>query len=94
MPRKRQSCATLLTGLRLRYEPSAIVYHSVPESRVQKEYFLAWRFGKARADVRELGFPCDAGWRIAGIPLVLFRRLVFCLLNIFTFSVIGLILWR
>ncbi len=60
---------------RLRYEPSAVVYHSVPESRVQKEYFLAWWFGKARANIRELGFPCDTKRRIAGVPLVLFLRL-------------------
>jgi glucosyl-dolichyl phosphate glucuronosyltransferase len=62
-------------GERLRYEPSAVVYHGIPESRLQKKYFLAWWFDKARAGIRELGFPSDTTWRVAGIPLVLFRRL-------------------
>jgi len=30
----------LAAGERLRYEPSAVVYHCVPRSRIQKEYFL------------------------------------------------------
>jgi glycosyltransferase involved in cell wall biosynthesis len=65
----------LAAGERLRYEPSAVVYHSVPESRVQKEYFLAWWFDKARADIRAFGIrPCTK-WRLGGIPMVLFRRL-------------------
>ncbi|MGO8787158.1 MAG: glycosyltransferase [Terriglobia bacterium] len=62
-------------GERLRYEPSAVVYHSVPDSRLRKEYFLAWWFGKARADLREFGIPADTKWFVAGIPLYLFRRL-------------------
>jgi GT2 family glycosyltransferase len=65
----------LAAGERLRYEPSAVVYHAVPERRVQKEYFLAWWFDKARADIRESGVPAESRWRIAGIPLVFFRRL-------------------
>ena len=62
-------------GERLRYEPSAVVYHEVPERRLQKSYFLEWWFDKARADVRAFGSPVDTHWRVAGIPLVLFRRL-------------------
>ena len=65
----------LAAGERLRYEPSAVVYHPVAESRLQKRYFLAWRFAKGRADIREFGVPRDAKWHVGGIPLYLFRRL-------------------
>jgi len=65
----------LAAGERLWYEPSAVVYHTVPESRVRKKYFLEWWFDKARADIRESGVPSDTRWRAAGIPLVFFRRL-------------------
>ena len=47
----------LAAGERLRYEPSAVVYHSVPENRLQKKYFLAWWFDKARADLRHMWDP-------------------------------------
>jgi glycosyltransferase involved in cell wall biosynthesis len=43
----------ITAGERLRYEPSAVVYHSVPQNRIQKKYFLAWWFDKGRADSRE-----------------------------------------
>ncbi len=65
----------LSAGERLRYEPSAIVYHAVPPDRIRKSYFLAWWFDKARADVRGFGVPSDTRWFVAGIPLYLFRRL-------------------
>ena len=65
----------LAAGERLRYEPSAVVYHSVPEQRLQKNYFLTWWFDKARADVRTFGIPPGTRWFVAGIPLVLFRRI-------------------
>ena len=54
----------MFAGERLRYEPQAIVYHSVPESRLHKEYFLAWYFDFGRALVREWG----RGRDIWGIP--------------------------
>lgn len=66
----------MLTGLLLRYEPWAVVYLEVPECRLQKKYFLAWWFDKARADLRAFGIPSDTKWRLIGIPLVLFRRLI------------------
>jgi hypothetical protein len=47
----------------------------VPEYRLTKKYFLDWRFDKARADIREFGSPPNTRWRVAGIPLVLYRRL-------------------
>lgn len=65
----------LLAGKRLRYEPSALVYHCVPKNRVDKNYFLDWWYDKARADVQAFGIP-DPKWCVAGIPLRLFRRLV------------------
>lgn len=65
----------LAGGERLWYEPSAVVYHSVPRERIRKSYFLAWWFDKARADVKQEGPPGNTRWSIAGIPLHLFRRL-------------------
>lgn len=62
-------------GESLWYEPSAIVYHSVPHHRVQKRYFLTWWYDKARADIREFGISPDTKWSVAGVPLYLFRRL-------------------
>jgi len=64
----------LAAGERLRYEPSAVVYHHIPPRRLRKEYFLNWWFDKARADVRAFGIP-HPSWCIAGIPARLFRRL-------------------
>jgi glucosyl-dolichyl phosphate glucuronosyltransferase len=63
-------------GERLIYEPSAIVYHPVPENRVQKKYFLAWSFGKGRADIRQFGARRDTRYQCWGIPLYMFRNLV------------------
>ena len=65
----------LAAGLRLRYEPLAVAYHEVPESRLQKKYFLDWWFDKGRTDVRAFGSPVDTHGRVMGIPLVLIRRL-------------------
>lgn len=65
----------LLAGERLRYEPSAVVYHSVSHNRIQKRYFLTWWFDKARADIREFGLSPDTKWSVAGIPLKMFPRL-------------------
>jgi len=45
----------LAAGERLRYEPSAVVYHPVPEDRLKKRYFLAWWFDYGRALIREKG---------------------------------------
>jgi glycosyltransferase involved in cell wall biosynthesis len=54
----------MAAGGQLRYEPSAIAYHPVPEDRVRKEYFLDWWFDYGRAMVREWGRKPDV-W---GIP--------------------------
>jgi len=49
----------LAAGEQLRYEPSAIVYHSVPPDRIQKPYHLAWRFDKGRSEIRQFGIPSE-----------------------------------
>jgi glycosyltransferase involved in cell wall biosynthesis len=40
---------------RLLYVPSAVVYHEVAESRVRKEFFLAWWYDFGRARILEVG---------------------------------------
>ena len=54
----------MAAGERLRYEPSAIVYHPISEDRLTKQYFLGWLFDCGRAATRELGRRPD----ILGIP--------------------------
>ena len=49
----------LAAGEQLWYEPSAIVQHIVPQSRLRKQYFLNWWFDHARTHVREFGLPPD-----------------------------------
>lgn len=70
----------MAVGLRIWYEPSAIVYHSLPAHRLQKQYFLDWWYDKARADIKQDGVPSDTRWLIAGVPHYLFRR--FCVWGI------------
>jgi glycosyltransferase involved in cell wall biosynthesis len=66
----------LAAGEKLRYEPTAVLYHAVPAQRVTKKYFLDWWHDKTRSDVRAFGLPCNLRWQIVGVPLPLFRRLV------------------
>jgi glycosyltransferase involved in cell wall biosynthesis len=40
---------------RLRYEPSAVVYHEIPENRISKEFLLKWWFDHGRGRIREAG---------------------------------------
>ncbi len=54
----------LAAGERLRYEPSAIVYHPVPQGRLTQEFFYSWWFDYGRAMIRERGVRPDV-W---GIP--------------------------
>jgi glucosyl-dolichyl phosphate glucuronosyltransferase len=42
-------------GERLLYEPTAVVYHQIPENRVSESYFLKWWFDYGRAQVRSTG---------------------------------------
>jgi glucosyl-dolichyl phosphate glucuronosyltransferase len=66
----------LQAGEPLYYEPSAIVYHPVPENRLRKAYFLAWWFDKGRSDIRETESWPEIRWRVSGIPLSFLRRLI------------------
>jgi glycosyltransferase involved in cell wall biosynthesis len=43
----------IAAGEHLRYEPSAVVYHPVPEERINKKHFLKWWFDHGRATARE-----------------------------------------
>ena len=65
----------LAAGERLRYEPSAVVYHPVLEDRLRKKYFLTWWLGKGRSDARQFGIRPNAQYFYRGIPLYLFRNL-------------------
>jgi glucosyl-dolichyl phosphate glucuronosyltransferase len=64
----------LEAGERLRYEPSAVLYHCIPQDRIQKQYFLRWWFNKARSDLRQAGGP-NGDWSIAGVPALLIPKL-------------------
>jgi glycosyltransferase involved in cell wall biosynthesis len=65
----------LNAGERIWYEPTALVFHSVPRDRIRKDYFLSWWFDKARAEVRQDGIPRQSRLRIGGVPVFLFRTL-------------------
>jgi glycosyltransferase involved in cell wall biosynthesis len=60
-------------GERLWYEPTAIVYHEIPESRVRKAYFLKWWFDKSRSDIRASGVPSGTKWLVSGVPIHVVR---------------------
>lgn len=50
-------------GELLWYEPSAIVYHGIPENRLSKSYFLAFWYNYGRARMREVANRADV-WLI------------------------------
>jgi GT2 family glycosyltransferase len=56
----------LAGGERLRYEPTAVVYHPVFVERLRQDYFLDWYIAFGRAAVRE--------WGLEGTRLGLPRR--------------------
>lgn len=66
----------LSAGERIRYEPSAVLYHAVPSERLTQNYFLAWWHDKTRSDIRAYGLDCSQRWRLLGIPWPLLRRLL------------------
>lgn len=51
-------------GEHLFYEPAAVVYHEIPQTRVSKEYFLTWWFDYGRAEIRVREKRPD----LAGVP--------------------------
>lgn len=64
----------LAAGERLWYEPSAVVYHAVPESRLRKKFFLRFWFDHGRAQIRENANRADL-WGLPrwcfSIPMIL-----------------------
>jgi glucosyl-dolichyl phosphate glucuronosyltransferase len=66
----------LRAGQRLRYEPTAIVYHPVPENRLKKRFMRRWWFWYGYSEVLHLGLPTDVTWRVRGVPLYFAHRLV------------------
>jgi glycosyltransferase involved in cell wall biosynthesis len=66
----------LLGGERLRYEPSALVFHPVTRNRIEKKYFLRWWYHKGEATIRQFGVRPGTKYYIGGIPLFMFRNLV------------------
>jgi glycosyltransferase involved in cell wall biosynthesis len=65
----------LKAGEHLWYEPAAIVYHAVPQNRLEKRYFLRFLYDHGRALVREKG--ADAPVWIFRQRHITFLRLVF-----------------
>jgi glycosyltransferase involved in cell wall biosynthesis len=61
-------------GERLRYEPSAVVYHPVLQDRIQRKYFESWWLNKGRSSFRQFGVASGTTYFVAGIPLYLLRR--------------------
>jgi len=71
-------------GEHLRYEPSAVVYHPLPEAKINKEYLLGRAFDKGRADAWEsqiarVRLVCSLAawtlrWMMSGKPPVRFCR--------------------
>ena len=66
----------LAEGEKLRYEPAAVVRHSVPGNRMGKGYVLRWYYCNGLSEVADVGPPTDAKWKLLGVPLYMFRRLV------------------
>jgi len=63
-------------GERLRYEPSALVFHPVTSNRINKEYFLKWWFNKGKSNILQFHTRQSTKYKIEGIPIFLFRNLV------------------
>jgi glucosyl-dolichyl phosphate glucuronosyltransferase len=62
----------LAAGERLRYEPSAVVYHPVPQGRITQEYFFSWWYDYGQAMIRERAERPDL-WGIPRDYLTLLR---------------------
>lgn len=62
-------------GVRLRYEPKAVILTPVAESRMTRRYLLRWYYWEGRSEIADLG-PPQAKYRVMGMPLYLLRRTV------------------
>jgi glycosyltransferase involved in cell wall biosynthesis len=63
-------------GERLRYEPSAVVYHPVPENRLTKQFMRRWWFWYGYSRVVQSKLLSEAKWRVGRVPLYWLRRIV------------------
>lgn len=61
---------------RIRYEPSAIVFHPVIEKRLRKRFFLNWWFDGGRSEIRHRGVELNTKHYLAHVPLYVLRRTV------------------
>jgi glycosyltransferase involved in cell wall biosynthesis len=61
----------MAAGEPLLYEPSAVVYHAIPENRLTKKYILRFWYDQGRASIREVGQRPD----IWGMPRHYFTML-------------------
>ena len=61
-------------GLRAVYQPTAIVYHWVPASRVSVRYFLRWFFWSGIANATQDEARNTRVTRVLGVPTYLIRR--------------------
>lgn len=66
----------LAAGEKLWYEPSAVVYHAIPQERLTKSYFLRFWFDSGRASILEMQKRPD----VLGIPRHYFTMLKICTL--------------
>jgi glycosyltransferase involved in cell wall biosynthesis len=62
-------------GEKLLYEPSAVVYHEIPEGRLRKQYFLTWYFDYGRTLIR-LKDPRPGIWVIPRPVIGIINRLL------------------
>ncbi|HTR22508.1 MAG TPA: glycosyltransferase [Terriglobales bacterium] len=65
----------LAAGERLRYEPRAVIYHTIPRCRMCKRYVLKWWYWYGRSEIAESG-PPKSRWVVCGIPLAFLRRVL------------------
>lgn len=64
----------LNAGEPLRYQPSAVVYHPVPETRLKKTFVLKWWFWYGYSEIMASERLPHTGWSVMGLPFRLLRR--------------------
>ena len=65
----------IAAGEKLRYEPNAVIWHPIAESRMKKSYLLRWYYWEAKSEIADVG-QLETGFSIYGIPVLMFRRIV------------------
>jgi GT2 family glycosyltransferase len=64
-------------GFRAIYQPSAVVFHRIPASRMRVAFFLRWFFWSGIANATIDALSQSRPRRIFGVPRYLFRRFAF-----------------